>query len=296
MFKSLNVFINMYKYINNLIYCVSGVSGKTHVFSSLGENVALPCINALSGCTSTVWIYNKHWTTAGVELIYGGIKNKNIERAERLSLGSDCSLNIYKTTEEDCGQYTCQQYVNGQQHGTDAQAFLHVLYVSLSSIQTEMRSGSSVTLICRLFTYDNSCDSLVRSEGLQLFWVNQAGVYLQTDSRYHILSSGPCIKILSTTLLNEDNNTELRCLVKKKNETKTSASYTVKFKASTKPTIKPTSKITSSLTAALRTKQEIVILVVLWISKITAFAAPTVILLQIICKGRAESRRRTQTT
>nr|XP_055065881.1 uncharacterized protein LOC129447934 [Misgurnus anguillicaudatus] len=265
----------------------NGVTGETHVFSSFGENVTLACINALSGCTSTTWIYNNHRSSATVELIKGGIKEKNIERAERLSLGSDCSLNIYKTTAEDRGQYNCQQYVNGQRHGTDAQIFLHVLYVSSSSTQTEMRSGSSVTLTCQLFTYED-CDHLVRTEDLQLFWVNQAGVNLQTDSRYQILSSGPCIKTLTTTLLNEDNNTEWRCLVKMKNEIKTSASYTVKFKATA--TIKPTFSLPTALLS------EIVILVVLWISKITAFAAPTVILLQIICKGRAENRRRTQTT
>ncbi|XP_073728149.1 uncharacterized protein [Misgurnus anguillicaudatus] len=199
------------------------------VFSSSGENVTLACINALSDCTSTTWTYTKHSSSGTVELIAGGIKNKNIERAERLSLGSDCSLNIYKTTKDDHGQYTCQQYVNGQKHGTDAQAFLHVLHVSSSSAQTEIRSGSSVTLTCQFFTFDNTCDSLVRYENLQLFWVNQADVNLQTDSRYQMLSSGPCIITLTTTLLNEDNNTELRCLVKMKNEIKTSVSYTVKL-------------------------------------------------------------------
>ncbi|XP_073667810.1 uncharacterized protein [Paramisgurnus dabryanus] len=221
--------------MKKLIYYISGTSEaeETHVFSSPGENVALPCINVLSDCTSSTWIYNKHTSSAAVELIYGGIKKKRIERAERLSLGSDCSLNIYKTTEEDCGQYTCRQYVNGQKHGTDAQVYLHVLHVSPSSTQTEMRSGSSVTLTCQLFSYEDSCDSLLRFEELQLFWVNQADVNLKTDSRYQILSPGPCIITLTTILLNEDN-TEWRCLVKKKNEIKTSASYTVRFTGLTK--------------------------------------------------------------
>lgn len=214
-----------------IILCslLTGTAGEPHVFSSSGENVALPCINAFSDCTSTTWIYNKHTSSAAVELIHGGIKKKNIERAERLSLGSDCSLNIYKTTEEDHGLYTCQQYVNGQKHGTDAQIFLHVLHVSSSSTQTEMRSGSSVTLTCQLFSYEDSCDSLFHTEDLQLFWVNQADVNLQTDPRYQILSSGQCIRTLTTILLNEDNNIKLRCLVRIKNEIKTSASYIVKL-------------------------------------------------------------------
>ncbi|XP_065101852.2 uncharacterized protein [Paramisgurnus dabryanus] len=261
-----------------LSFLLTGVTGETHVFSSLGENVTLACINALSDCTSTTWIYFKHRSSSGVELINGGIKKKNI--AERLSLGSDCSLNIYKTTEEDHGQYTCQQYVNGQIHGTDAQIFLHVLHVSPSSTQTEMRSGSFVTLTCHLFSFDNMCDDFFRIEDLQLFWVNQADVNLQTDSRYQILSSGQCIRTLTTTLLNEDNNTEWRCLVKMKNEIKTSARYTVKLNGSTED-----SRICVSL-------YRVIIVIV----ETIAFTAPTVILLLIICTGRAGNRRRTQTT
>lgn len=208
---------------------LTGVTGDTDVFSSFGKNVSLPCNNALHDCTSTTWNYNKYRTSAAVELIAGGQKKNNIERRERLSLGSDCSLNIYKTTEEDHGQYNCQQYVNGHKHGTDANVLLHVLIVSSSSAQTAMRSGSSVTLSCQLFSYENSCDTLVSTEGIQLVWVNQAGVNLHTDSRYQILSQGHCISTLTTKLLNEDNNTELKCLLKKKNEIKTSANYTVKL-------------------------------------------------------------------
>ncbi|KAL0199157.1 hypothetical protein M9458_007697, partial [Cirrhinus mrigala] len=63
-----------------------------HVFISSGENVRLPCNNALHDCKSTTWIYDRH--SAAVELIAYGIKRKDIERHERLSLGSDCSLNI----------------------------------------------------------------------------------------------------------------------------------------------------------------------------------------------------------
>ncbi|XP_065116799.2 uncharacterized protein [Paramisgurnus dabryanus] len=222
---------------------------ETHVFSSSGENVALPCINALSNCTSTTWNYNKHRSSGTVELIAGGLKKKNIERAERLSLGSDCSLNIYKITEEDHGLYICLQYVNGQKHGTDEPIFLHVLHVYPSSTQTKMRSGSSVTLTCQLFSYEDSC-SLVRPDDLQLFWVNQADVNLHEDSRYQKLSSGQCIRTLTTTFQNEDNNTKWRCLVKKKNENKTSASYTVKF---TKPTKTDTVTAVTTINTERRT-------------------------------------------
>ncbi|XP_073728821.1 uncharacterized protein [Misgurnus anguillicaudatus] len=199
----------------------------THVFSSSSENVALPCNNAPSDCTSTTWIYSNHSSSVTVELFAKGIKKNDIERAERLSLGSNCSLNIYKVTEKDHGLYICRQYVNGQTE-TDAQVYLHVLHVSSSSTQTEMRSGIFVTLTCQLFSYEDSCKSLILSDNLQLFWVNQNDNLL-SDSRYQILGSGPCIITLTTALLNEDSNTKWTCLVKMKNETKTSVKYTVRF-------------------------------------------------------------------
>ncbi len=99
---------------------------ETHVFCSSGENVRLSCNNAGSGCTSTTWIYDRH--SVAVELITLGIKKNNIERYERLSLGSDCSLNIEKVTKEDRGSYSCQQFVNDVQQGTDAAVYLHVLH------------------------------------------------------------------------------------------------------------------------------------------------------------------------
>jgi len=86
-----------------------------------------------------------------------------------------------------------------------------------------------VTLSCQLYS-GFSCDDLVRSEGLQLLWVNQAGVDLTTDSRYQILfSSDHCIITLTTTLLNEDDNREWRCQLTLRNQLKTSVRFTVKY-------------------------------------------------------------------
>ncbi len=99
-----------------------------HVFISSGENVRLSCNNALHDCKSTTWNYNRFSYSPIVELIHLGIKKKDTERHERLSLGSDCSLNIKNITEEDYGFYFCRQYVNEQQQETDARVFLHVLH------------------------------------------------------------------------------------------------------------------------------------------------------------------------
>uniref|UniRef100_A0A8C1UCH6 Ig-like domain-containing protein n=1 Tax=Cyprinus carpio TaxID=7962 RepID=A0A8C1UCH6_CYPCA len=222
--------------------CVSGLSGVDEtVFISSGENVRLPCNNALPDCKSTTWNYNRFSHSSAVELIAGGIKKNNTESHKRLSLGSDCSLNIKNITKEDYGSYICQQWtVNGQKLRTDARAYLHVLHVSSSSSsssQTEFSAGLSVTLFCQLYSYDEvSCDAWIRSEGIHLFWVNQAGDKLtRSDSRYQISAPDHCISNLTTTLLNEDLNREWRCEVTHRDQLKTSATYT--FKSSGEKTI-----------------------------------------------------------
>ncbi|CAM4274002.1 unnamed protein product [Leuciscus chuanchicus] len=222
-------------------------SGVDNVFISSGENARLSCNNALSDCKSkTTWTYyNRVSHSAGVELITKGIKKNDTEKHERLSLESDCSLNIKNVTEEDYGSYSCQQWidVNGtdQQQGSDAYVYLHVLHVSVSpssssssssSSQTEISPGRSVTLSCQLYSDTGlSCDDRVRSEGVELLWVNQTGVDLKTDSRYQILSSDQyrCIITLTTTLLNEDDNREWRCQLTHRNQLQTSVRYTVKY-------------------------------------------------------------------
>ncbi|XDV40136.1 hypothetical protein PO909_009272 [Leuciscus waleckii] len=266
-----------------IILCafLKGTSGVTeaHVFSSSNENVRLPCNNALSDCTSTTWIYARLSGSGTVELIAGGKKKNDIERRERLSLGSDCSLNIKKVTQEDYGLYTCRQFVNGKQQGTDAPVYLHVLHVSSSSSQTEIRSGS-VTLSCQLYS-GVSCDTLFRTEELQLIWVNQAGVNLMTDSRYQILfSSTHCISTLTTTLLNEDHNREWRCQVTQRNQLKTSATYTVNDSAQEDPSARNTPA----------PYKEIVI------SAVAAALAVLVAVFWVIYKKKAYNKRETRSS
>ncbi|XP_056120622.1 uncharacterized protein LOC130097707 [Rhinichthys klamathensis goyatoka] len=106
---------------------LTGTSGEddTDIFISSGENVRLPCNNALSKCKSTTWNYNRFSRSQAVELIAGGKVKDNTGRHARLSLGSDCSLIIKSVTEEDSGLYTCQQYVNDRKQGSDARVSLH---------------------------------------------------------------------------------------------------------------------------------------------------------------------------
>ncbi|KAG1925774.1 diverse immunoglobulin domain-containing protein 3.3 [Pimephales promelas] len=307
--------------LSSLLTGTSGVDDD-HVFISSGVNVRLSCNNALSDCKSTTWTYSSFSRSRTVELIKLGIKNKDTKRHERLSLESDCSLNIKNVTVEDYGLYNCQQFVNGRQQGSDAHVYLHVLHVSVSpssssssSSQTEISPGRSVTLSCQLYSYIGfSCDYLVSSDGVELLWVNQAGVDLKTDSRYQISSSSSssyrCIITLTTTLLNEDNNREWRCQVTLRNQLQTSVTYTVKYSAPvSSTTLTPVSRsnsektssrttataptqvvtTTTSTTVTARPTETVGLLyrVIVSIVEMAVFAAPTVILLQIICARRA---------
>uniref|UniRef100_A0A8C2CNU4 Ig-like domain-containing protein n=1 Tax=Cyprinus carpio TaxID=7962 RepID=A0A8C2CNU4_CYPCA len=294
--------------LSSLLTGSSGVN-HTHVFISSGEHVRLPCNNALHDCTSTTWNYNGFRHSAAIELIAGGKKKKNAERHERLSLGSDCSLNIRNISTEDCGLYTCRQYVNGQQ-GTDARVDLHVLHVS----HTEISACLSVTLFCQLYSYPRgSCDDWIHSKRIDLFWVNQAGVKrTRSDSRYQISSSSDhCIVTLNTTLLNEDDNREWRCEVTQRDQVKSSVTYTVKSSApvgikSQIPVSSSNSETMSRQTPAAAPIQGMVsdaaetevrrivhslFRVIVIIVEFAAFAAPTVILLQFICARRAGRKK-----
>ncbi|ROJ73026.1 hypothetical protein DPX16_1210 [Anabarilius grahami] len=167
--------------LSSLLTGTSGVDDE-NVFISSGENVRLPCNNALSDCKSTTWTYyNRFRGSAAVKLIVGGIKKKDTERHERLSLGSDCSLNIKNVTEEDSGSYFCRQYVNDKQQGTDASVSLHVLH-----------DHCIITLTTTLLNEDDN-----REWRCQLTLRNQ----LQTSVRYTVKYSVIVIVVASFAVL-----------------------------------------------------------------------------------------------
>ncbi|XP_059374187.1 uncharacterized protein LOC132111029 isoform X1 [Carassius carassius] len=281
---------------------LTGISGEddVHVFIRSGEDVRLPCNNALQDCTSTTWLYIRH--SAAVELITLGIK-KDTERQERLSLGSNCSLNIRNISTEDYGSYICQQWtgVGGPRLKPDAGVYLHVLHVSSS--QTQISSDLSVSLSCQLYSYPRlSCDEWIRSERIHLFWVNQTGVKLNiSDSRYQISSSSdPCIISLNITLLNEDHNREWRCEVTHRDQVKTSVTHTVKRSAPAKtttavpdsqnPSPTKTQKTTApaTTTTAVPDSQDTTVIV---ISAAAAAAVFLTAVLWLICRKRAGNKR-----
>ncbi|XP_073799881.1 uncharacterized protein isoform X2 [Danio rerio] len=206
------------------------VAGDTHVFSSCGETVHLPCRNTDQHCRpGTDWVFNSYKRSPAVELISLGVKQRN---PERLNLGSDCSLNISRVTTEDAGLYICTQWRGDQKQRPDSVVYLHVVAVSVfPPLSSSPSPGLFLTVYCQLFSYTaDVCNRLVRSEDLHLSWVDEAGVDLNTDSRYQISSTG-CIISLSTTLISEDEDKQWRCGVYQRNQLKTSDTFTVHYSA-----------------------------------------------------------------
>ncbi|XP_030637626.1 uncharacterized protein LOC115818401 [Chanos chanos] len=205
---------------------LTGVSGFViTVFSSYGENITLPCKNVIyQDCSSTTWIY---YNKTCIKLVdHGKIRKENTYRADRLSVGSDCSLNIHKVKARDAGLYTCQQFLHegARQTVVDYPLHLTVLKISSSLKQTEIRAGRTVTLYCSLHRKTTKCDGLVRTERLRLSWVSETGADLQNTSTVTISHLSECNISLTVELQDQDNQREWRCQLTKGKKIQTSVS------------------------------------------------------------------------
>ncbi|XP_065121985.1 uncharacterized protein [Paramisgurnus dabryanus] len=263
------------------LFLLKGTSGVEyiHVFGKCGDDVSLPANEKLSDCTNITW--HTFGGTLTIDLFNDEkIKSDN----ERLSLASDCSLNIKNITKDDYGIYPCVI-----REKKETRVLLHVLYVFIASTHTKIRPGRSLTLICHLYGH------FFDFEKVQLVWVNQAGVAFQTDPRYRITSLGHSSSILTTTLLSKDNNTKLRCQVIKGSEVKTSDTFTVKYSAAA-PTASPINVTTSQCQGDSSSEASITpARVIIFLGEITVLTAPTAMLLQIILERRADNKRKAKT-
>nr|XP_046195017.1 uncharacterized protein LOC124025724 isoform X2 [Oncorhynchus gorbuscha] len=203
-----------------VLYLLTGVSGETlSMFSRVGDNVSLPCNNVVHpDCSSTTWIYYRDGSTGTIEEVtLGKIKVDQKERAERLSLGSNCSLHVSNVRAEDVGLYTCQQYLteNGPKHGGDAPVHLSVL-----TTVTDLKPNVKMTLRCSLLTdtQHGTCWS-----GFSLSWGPKTGTKAQ------VTRDSSCDITLTVTLQKEDNNRKWTCTLTEKGNMKISINFTSTF-------------------------------------------------------------------
>ncbi|XP_071268296.1 uncharacterized protein [Salvelinus alpinus] len=209
----------------SLLYLLTGVSGETlSMFSREGDDVSLPCNNVVyPDCSSTTWLCNRDVSTGTIgEVAFGKIKVEKTERADRLSVGSDCSLRVSDVRAEDAGLYTCQQYLTetGPPHGEGAPVHLSVLTISSTPPVTDLKSNVDMTLRCSLLTYEGHGRY---NSGVSLSWVPETGTNVQVTQR------SPCDITLTVTLQREDNNRKWTCTLTEEGNVKISTDFTSTF-------------------------------------------------------------------
>ncbi|CDQ77633.1 unnamed protein product [Oncorhynchus mykiss] len=194
------------------------------MFSRVGDDVSLPCNNVVNpDCSSTIWIYNRAGSTGTIQKVtLGKIKSDPTERADRLSLGSNCSLHVSDVGAEDVGLYTCRQFLTetGPQHGGDADVDLSVLTISSTTPVTDLKPNVIMTLRCSLLT--DTGNRTCRSR-FSLSWVPKTGTNAQ------VTQDSSCDITLSVTLQKKDNNRKWTCTLTGKGNVKISIDFTSTF-------------------------------------------------------------------
>uniref|UniRef100_A0A8C7LPK6 Ig-like domain-containing protein n=2 Tax=Oncorhynchus mykiss TaxID=8022 RepID=A0A8C7LPK6_ONCMY len=208
-----------------VLYLLTGVSGETlSMFSRVEDNVSLPCNNVVyPDCSSTIWIYNRAGSTGTIQKVtLGKIKSDQTERADRLSVGSNCSLHVSDVRAEDVGLYTCRQFLTetGPQHGGDADVDLSVLTILSTTPVTDLKPNVNMTLRCSLLTDtgNRTCQSR-----FSLSWVPKTGTNAQ------VTQDSSCDITLSVTLQKKDNNRKWTCTLTGKGNVKISIDFTSTF-------------------------------------------------------------------
>lgn len=110
-----------------LLLCISGSNGD-YLYETVaeGEDVALSCRNITSDqgrCENTDWLFGRN--SRNTVLFSQGQKYEHVTSA--LSLSENCSLGLKSVTEEQAGEYYCQQFIGSREESTDTNFILSVV-------------------------------------------------------------------------------------------------------------------------------------------------------------------------
>lgn len=129
-----------------LVLLLSGSNGD-YLYETVaeGEDVALSCRNITSDqgrCENTDWLFGRN--SRNTVLFSQGQKYEHVTSA--LSLSENCSLGLKSVTEEQAGEYYCQQFIGSREESTDTNFILSVVKLS------QEREDDTVTVSCSVST------------------------------------------------------------------------------------------------------------------------------------------------
>ncbi|XP_049446942.1 uncharacterized protein LOC125897589 [Epinephelus fuscoguttatus] len=99
-------------------------------------------------CENTTWLFTGSRSARAEELIkHGQIGEIAKDESDRLRVTKNCSLIIKTVTDEDAGQFNCQQFnISGKKQSEDSVVFLSVVTM------TAQKAHNKITFNCSVFT------------------------------------------------------------------------------------------------------------------------------------------------
>ncbi|XP_030009007.1 uncharacterized protein LOC115432255 [Sphaeramia orbicularis] len=179
-----------------------------YVQSAVGGDSILPCARPgpASGCSSITWTFYKAGEVRYSVEVSGGKMRKDSDKSGRMSLTSDCSLDLQDLRVEDSGSYVCMSDMRPV-----ADVYLSILTVSSPSAVTELRPGGHLVLSCVLHTFYDAGSCKSYSSVFTVSWVAEDGTALTTDGRYQLMEHSRCNVTLWTRLRADDHGRRWRC-------------------------------------------------------------------------------------
>ncbi|XP_026231208.1 uncharacterized protein LOC113172451 [Anabas testudineus] len=178
------------------------------VYSTLGGSALLPCTNLVSpDCALISWTFYKGGDRYIHEVSEGQVV-AGLEKSNRMSVTSNCSLHLRDLRVDDVGSYGCVHHVD-----VVTDVYLSVLTITSPSKLTDLQPGGNLSLSCILFTYYDAGSCKSYSSVFSLRWMDEDETPLSRNGRYEIRGQSRCNITLVTKLQGEDSNRRWRCQV-----------------------------------------------------------------------------------
>ncbi|XP_041661849.1 uncharacterized protein LOC121521756 [Cheilinus undulatus] len=189
------------------------------IYSHFHQDVTLHCDSQYQPlqCSRISWLYNRDSSETLGEAIKGTVK-KTSRRANRLRLGTDCSLVIKNVSAEDVGLYMCRL---DDTTTFDVRMYLSLFKVSPEPADFDPKRDDELSLECSLMRYRGlpSCPSN------PLHWVDETGATI-TEGVERNSRGTDCLSYLKVKR-QSGNNKKFTCQVlNKENIVEIEADYT----------------------------------------------------------------------